>query len=91
MPDYRVIVSGSRAGGFRFRIEDVAEMRAVEHRALLDGCDVGIPLFVRHGAEEGAVAIGTSLENLRYQLTQMLAACNKPVLYLTQAELQEWR
>jgi len=78
--NYRVIVSGNSGDGFNYRIEDV-----YQNKGHYDG---EIAPFVNHLS---GLCFGSSIEDLKKELKEMLAACDKKLLYLTRQELKEWK
>ena len=76
MHNFRVIVSGNSGDGFSFRIEDVYTG--------------GRPFYSQFVDHTDGLHSGSSIEDLKTKLREMLAACDEKPLYLTRPELREW-
>jgi hypothetical protein len=72
---FRVVVAGTCLNGFVYQIEQVDEREGV----------------TRPMADITYIIQGTSVEQLREILQAMLAACDRPPLYLPKPELKEWQ
>ena len=74
MNNLRVIMSGNSSDGFLYRIEDVCEQE-------------GFSPFCEH--QPYGIACGSTVDELKKRLKEMLAACEKPPLKLDTPRLRE--